>query len=51
MPIEPVVIWGAGAIGGTIGAFLRRAGVPVTFVDVVPEHVAAINAGQRASAP
>lgn len=43
---EPVVIWGAGAIGGTIGAFLRRAGVPVTFVDVVPEHVAAINAGQ-----
>ncbi|RVT95373.1 ketopantoate reductase family protein [Rhodovarius crocodyli] len=43
---EPVVIWGAGAIGGTIGAHLTRAGVPVTFVDVVPEHVAAIRAGR-----
>ncbi|MFC3127293.1 ketopantoate reductase family protein [Pseudoroseomonas globiformis] len=41
----PVVIWGAGAIGGTIGAFLRRAGHEVLFVDVVPEHVAAIRAG------
>jgi 2-dehydropantoate 2-reductase len=43
---EPVVIWGAGAIGGTIGAFLRRAGHEVLFVDVVPEHVAAIAAGR-----
>ena len=43
---EPVVIWGAGAIGGTIGAFLRRAGRDVLFVDVVPEHVAAIREGQ-----
>ena len=42
----PVVIWGAGAIGGTIGAFLRRAGHDVLFVDVVPEHVAAIRAGR-----
>ncbi|MBV8537050.1 MAG: ketopantoate reductase family protein [Alphaproteobacteria bacterium] len=42
---EPVVIWGAGAIGGTIGAFLRRAGVPVLFVDIVPEHVDAIRRG------
>jgi len=41
----PVVIWGAGAIGGTIGAFLRRAGHEVLFVDIVPEHVAAIRAG------
>jgi 2-dehydropantoate 2-reductase len=39
---EPVVIWGAGAIGGTIGACLRRAGHEVLFVDLVPEHVAAI---------
>jgi 2-dehydropantoate 2-reductase len=42
----PVVIWGAGAIGGTIGAFLRRAGREVLFVDIVPEHVAAIRAGR-----
>src|SRR5918997_426643 len=42
----PIVIWGAGAIGGTIGAFLRRAGHDVLFVDVVPEHVAAIPAGR-----
>lgn len=43
---ESVVIWGSGAIGGTIGAFLRRAGHEVLFVDVVPEHVAAIAAGR-----
>lgn len=43
---EPVVIWGAGAIGGTIGAFLRRAGHAVLFVDIVPEHVAEIAAGR-----
>ncbi|MBI3513838.1 MAG: ketopantoate reductase family protein [Proteobacteria bacterium] len=44
--IEPIVVWGAGAIGGTIGAALRRAGHAVLFVDVVPEHVAAIRAGR-----
>jgi 2-dehydropantoate 2-reductase len=38
-----ILIWGAGAIGGTLGAYLIRAGQDVTFVDVVPEHVAAIN--------
>ena len=38
-----VLIWGAGAIGGTMGAYLARAGHDVTFVDTVPEHVAAIN--------
>ena len=43
MAEEPVVIWGAGAIGGTIGAHLVRAGRPVLFVDVVAEHVAAMN--------
>ena len=37
-----ILVWGAGAIGGTVGAFLRRAGTDVCFVDVVPEHVAAI---------
>ena len=43
---ESVVIWGAGAIGGTIGAHLSRAGHDVLYVDVVPEHVAAIEAGR-----
>jgi 2-dehydropantoate 2-reductase len=43
---EPVVIWGSGAIGGTIGAHLRQAGHDVIFVDIVPEHVAAIAAGK-----
>src|SRR5258707_1945446 len=39
----PILIWGAGAIGGTIGAYLKRAGHDIVFVDIVPEHVAAIN--------
>lgn len=41
---EPVLIWGAGAIGGTIGAFLTRAGFDVTLVDAVAGHVDAMNA-------
>jgi 2-dehydropantoate 2-reductase len=40
---EPILIWGAGAIGGTVGAALKRAGEDVSFVDIVPEHVAAIS--------
>ena len=40
----PLLIWGAGAIGGTIGAYLVRAGHEVTFIDIVEEHVAAIAA-------
>ena len=42
MTADRILIWGAGAIGGTAGAFLKRHGNDVTFVDVVPEHVAAI---------
>lgn len=38
----PILIRGAGAVGGTIGACLARAGHPVVLVDVVAEHVAAI---------
>jgi 2-dehydropantoate 2-reductase len=38
---EPILIWGAGAIGGTLGAYWARAGVPVLLVDVVAEHVEA----------
>ena len=37
-----ILIWGAGAIGGTIGAYLIRAGLDVTFVDVAREHVETI---------
>ena len=33
------LIWGAGAIGGTLGAYLARAGHDITLVDVVEEHV------------
>jgi len=36
---EPVLIWGAGAIGGTLGAYWARAGVPVLLVDIAKEHV------------
>lgn len=47
-----VAIVGAGAIGGTVGAYLVRAGHDVTFVDVVPDHVAAIRAhGLRIEGP
>ena len=37
------LIWGAGAIGGTMAAYLARAGHDITVVDTVEEHVAAIN--------
>ena len=39
---KDILIWGSGAIGGTVGAYLKRAGLDVSFVDIVPEHVAAI---------
>ncbi|MGH6928322.1 MAG: ketopantoate reductase family protein, partial [Dongiaceae bacterium] len=42
MSAPPILIWGAGAIGGTVGAYLRRAGLPVLFVDRSAEHVAAM---------
>ena len=46
------LIWGTGAIGGTMGAYLARAGHDVTFVDTVDEHVAAINReGLRITGP
>lgn len=36
---DPILIWGAGAIGGILGAYWARAGVPVLMVDIVPDHV------------
>ena len=38
---EPILIWGAGAIGGTLGAYWARAGIPVLLVDTVADHVRA----------
>lgn len=38
-----ITIVGAGAIGGTMGAYLARAGHEITFVDAVADHVRAIN--------
>ncbi len=38
------LVWGAGAIGGTLGAYLARAGHEVTFVDTDADHVSAIDA-------
>lgn len=47
-----VLIWGAGAMGGTIGAYLIRAGHDVTLVDIAADHVAAMNAtGLRLTGP
>jgi 2-dehydropantoate 2-reductase len=37
------LIWGAGAIGGTMGACLARAGHDVTLVDTAGDHIAAID--------
>lgn len=41
---QPILIWGAGAIGGTLGAFWARAGIDVMLVDTVTEHVEACRA-------
>ena len=38
---DPILIWGAGAIGGTLGAWWARAGHDVLLVDTVAEHVEA----------
>lgn len=38
-----ITIVGAGAIGGTVGAYLIRAGHAITFVDAAEDHVGAIN--------
>jgi 2-dehydropantoate 2-reductase len=46
------LVWGAGAIGGTLGAHLAHAGHDVTLVDNVREHVDAIERdGLRITGP
>ena len=42
---QTLLIWGAGAIGGTIGAFLARAGHEVILVDSDVDHVDAMRDG------
>ncbi len=40
-----ITIYGAGAIGGLVGAYMARAGEDVLLVDKVADHVDAINGG------
>ena len=48
----PVTIWGAGAVGGTVGAYLHRAGHPVVIVDAESDHVSRIQShGLRIEGP
>ncbi|MAM11334.1 MAG: 2-dehydropantoate 2-reductase [Rhizobiaceae bacterium] len=52
MSNSPVLIWGAGAIGGVLGACFARAGHDVHMVDIVPDHVEAMRtAGLRIEGP
>jgi len=49
---KPVLIWGAGAIGGVIAAYLARAGFPTIAVDASEAHVQAMQRdGIRISGP
>jgi 2-dehydropantoate 2-reductase len=49
---KPILIWGAGAIGGTLGAYWARAGLPVLMVDIVADHVETCRTrGLRISGP
>ncbi|MGY6633473.1 MAG: ketopantoate reductase family protein [Alkalilacustris sp.] len=47
----PILIWGAGAIGGVIGAYLARAGHAVRMVDIEADHVAAMRRGLAIEGP
>lgn len=40
---SPILIWGAGAIGASLGAAFQRAGEDVLYVDAAADHVAAMN--------
>ena len=42
MNSDTIVIWGAGAMGGSLGAWLLRAGQPVLFVDTDEQHAQVI---------
>lgn len=42
---DTLLVWGGGAIGGTLAAYWARAGVPVVLVDIVEAHVEACRTG------
>jgi 2-dehydropantoate 2-reductase len=46
MSDKRILVWGSGAIGGTIGAYLARAGREVVFVDIAKDHLEQIDAGR-----
>ncbi|GGE15830.1 2-dehydropantoate 2-reductase [Primorskyibacter flagellatus] len=49
---DEILIWGAGAIGGILGAYWARAGIPVKMVDIVEEHARACSStGLRIEGP
>ena len=48
---DPILVWGGGAIGGTLAAWWARAGLPVTLVDIDAAHVAACRSGLRVQGP
>lgn len=39
---DRILVWGAGAIGGMIAAYLHRAGIPISAVDANRDHVRAV---------
>jgi 2-dehydropantoate 2-reductase len=46
------LVWGAGAIGGTMGAYLARAGHDITLVDIAGDHISAMErTGLRITGP
>jgi 2-dehydropantoate 2-reductase len=50
--MQELVIWGAGAIGGTVGAYLARAGQDPLLVDADKDHVATMQlAGLKITGP
>ena len=52
MSSERILVWGAGAIGGTISGTFRRAGLDITVVDADAAHLAAIrHRGLRITGP
>ena len=38
---EPILVWGGGAIGGTLAAYWARAGIDILLVDLENDHVTA----------
>lgn len=49
---DPILVWGGGAIGGTLAAYWARAGVPVHMVDIQAEHVlVSADAGLKVHGP